>query len=126
MACLAFICADKNLYILFLSLFSSHIIRRLINKWGYEANDIIVDETTDEFASNRFAHTNRFFHSPYFAHQNALQFNEGYNYPKPQRPFAQSEHANIGIGVVGGSTGNGYVTNSQPIFVHRPSYPKRR
>lgn len=88
-----------------------------------------MDETTDEFASNRLGHTNRFFHSPYFAHQNALQFNEGYHYPKPQRPFQSSAHANIGIGVVGvgvGGGNNGYVTNSDPIFIHRPSYPKRR
>lgn len=89
----------------------SHVIRHLIHKWGYEANELIVDETTDDFESTRFAESNRFFNSPLYANQNAFKFNDGYQYPKPQRPFTSSG-------------GNGY-SNSETIYLQKIHTPRQ-
>lgn len=65
---------------------SRHTIRQLIQKWGYEnANDLIVDETIDEFESTKFNQVQQtnFFNSPFGPQQNSFQFDEGYKYPNP-------------------------------------------
>lgn len=63
-----------------------HTIRQLIQKWGYEnANDLIVDETIDEFESTKFNQVQQpnLLNSPLGPQQNSFQFNEGYKYPNP-------------------------------------------
>lgn len=65
----------------------SHTIRQLIQKWGNQnANDLIVDESVEEFESTRmntqFQMTN-FFNSPFGPQHNSFQFDEGYKYPNP-------------------------------------------
>lgn len=112
----------------------------MIQKWGYEnANELIVDETIDEFESTKFNqgqfhnhnhinnnpnvnlnnNNNNFFNSPFVPQHNSFQFSEGYKYPNPATKlnYNKIHYDNGGGGGVAtshGQNGNpsGYVTQS--------------
>lgn len=95
---------NRIVLFIFLWLLHSHLIQHLIHKWGYEAKDLIVDESKDDFEATRFAKTNSFFSTPQYAHLNALQFDgDGYDYSKPKRPAK--------------AYSGPYVTNSKPLYI---------
>ncbi|XP_059216789.1 protein spaetzle 5 isoform X2 [Stomoxys calcitrans] len=66
-----------------------YVIKHLVHKWGYEAKNLLVDETWDDFAAVAWHDTPVFYDPAYIfpQHNHGKDFN-GYNYETP--PFGAS------------------------------------
>lgn len=65
-----------------------YLIKHLVHKWGYEAKNLLVDETWDDFATVAWHDTPVFYDPAYIfpqhhtSNNNGKDFN-GYNYDTP-------------------------------------------
>lgn len=116
----------------------SHVIKQLISKWGYEINNLLADETGENFDASRYRPPPPHFFGPppVFQHhhhpihhvQNSYPADEGYKYPNPNivtdgysyktpnRPF--------NTGLNGGSNNNIYSAQysaAEPIYIPTPT-----